>query len=182
METYISLLRGINIGKKQIPMKELKALYESLGFKNVQTYIQSGNVLFQYKKSKAEKLSQMVEKKIEEIFGHDVRVLHLTIPDIDEVIAGNPFTRQLSATEKIYVAFLITPVTDEERLQKLNEMDFIPDKFIVTHRAVYIYCDKGYGTTKINNNFFEAKLKIAATTRNWNTTLKMCELAKKINP
>lgn len=180
MEIYISLLRGINIGKKQIPMKELKAMYESLGFKNVQTYIQSGNVLFQYKKTKTDKLSQMVEKKVEETFGFDVRVLHLTIPDIEAVISENPFIRQ-AAMEKVYVAFLITPPTDEERLKKLNETDVAPDKFAVTDRAIYIYCDKGYGITKINNNFFEARLKVFATTRNRNTTLKLCELAKEMS-
>ncbi len=178
METYISLLRGINVGKKQVPMKELKILYESLGFKNVRTYIQSGNVLFQYKKTKPEKLSQMVEKKMKETYGYEVRVVHLTLPDIERIIAENPFSQPLSAKEKVYIAFLITPVAEEERLRKLKETDFAPDQFAVTNNAIYIYCDKGYGTTKINNNFFEAKLKIVATTRNWNTTLQLCALAK----
>ena len=181
METYISLLRGINIGKKQLPMKELKVMYESLGFKNVQTYIQSGNVFFRHKKTDVKRLSQMVEKKIEEVFGFDVRVLHLTIPLLQEIIDANPFNRQLSSTEKVYVAFLLTAITDEERLKKLKEMDFSPDEFVVTENAIYIYCDKGYGTTRINNNFFESKLKIAATTRNWNTTFKLKELAAAIN-
>lgn len=181
METYISLLRGINVGKKQIPMKELKTLYESLEFKNVQTYIQSGNVLFQCKKTKPEKLSQLVEKQIQKTFGFEVSVLHLTLPDIEAVIAENPFADLLiSGAEKLYVAFLITSVADLERLKKLNEMDFSPDKFSVTDKAIYIWCDKSYGTTKINNNFFEAKLKISATTRNWNTTLKLRELAKEL--
>src|SRR5690606_16856995 len=152
METYISLLRGSNVGKKQVPMKELEILNESLGFKNVRTYIQSGNVLFQYKKTKPKKLSQMEEKKMNDKCGYEVRVVHLTLPDIEQIIAENPFP--LNATEKVYIAFLITPVTDEERLRKLKETDFAPDQFAVTNNAIYIYCDKGYGTTKINNNFF----------------------------
>ena len=177
METYISLLRGINVGSKQIKMAELKTMYEELGFKNVQTYIQSGNVLFQTKKTTPEKLSEKVEKKIKALFGFDVKVLHLTIEDIERIIQENPFKKEAENEERVYVAFLISQPESEERLQKLLALDHSPDKFIVTKNAIYIYCQH-YGTTKISNNFFEAKLKLAATTRNWKTTVKLRDLAK----
>src|SRR5687768_12765274 len=102
METYISLLRGINVsGQKKILMKDLKELYESLGFKNVQTYIQNGNVLFQYKKETTAKLSSKIEKAIEPRYGFQVHMQNLTILEWNAVITANPFIAEQRVIEKL---------------------------------------------------------------------------------
>ena len=181
METYISLLRGINVsGQKKILMKDLKELYESLGFKNVQTYIQSGNVLFQYKKEPASKLSAKIEKAIEAHYGFQVHVQNLTISEWNAVIAANPFITKQPVVEKLYVAFLNTS-PEAARLDTLNAMDMSPDKFVVKDKAIYTAYGDSYGTSKMHNNFFESKLRIMATTRNWKTTLKLKELAEAMS-
>ncbi|HTN46877.1 MAG TPA: DUF1697 domain-containing protein [Flavipsychrobacter sp.] len=179
METYISLLRGINVGaQKKILMKDLKALYEALGFEKVQTYIQSGNVLFQTKKQDKEMLSRKVEKKIKEVYGFDVALLHLTIPDMEKIIAANPYL----ASEKIqslYVAFLYA-IPETAKMELLKKIDLTPDQYSISDKAIYMCYDTSYGTSKMNNNFFETKLKLTATTRNWKTTIKLKELAEAL--
>lgn len=179
METYISLLRGINVGaQKKILMKDLKELYESLGFEKVQTYIQSGNVLFQTKKQDKETLSRKVEKKIKEVYGFDVAVLHLTLPDIAKIIAANPYTAS-EKTASLYIAFLYA-LPETSRIEALKKFDLAPDQYSINDKAIFMWYDTSYGTSKMNNNFFEAKLKITATTRNWKTTIKLKELAEAL--
>jgi uncharacterized protein (DUF1697 family) len=179
MTTFISMLRGINVsGQKQIRMADLKALYEGLGFGNVFTYIQSGNVIFNTDLNiTAQKLSAKIANAILEKYGFNVPVIIRTAHEIREVITANPF-QQLKGhlPEKLYVTFL------EEKpqsaiIEKINHFDFLPDKFIIIESEIYLDCAAGYGTTKLSNTFFENKLKVRATTRNWNTVNKLLELA-----
>ena len=102
MSTYISLLRGINVsGQKKILMADLKSLYEELGFTNVQTYIQSGNVVFEYQASSSEKLEQMIFDKIKAHYGFEVPNLILTSNEIEEALKSNPY----QDIEKMYFTF-----------------------------------------------------------------------------
>lgn len=179
MPTYISMLRGINVsGRKKILMPDLKALYEGLGFSRVITYIQSGNVIFGVAPGiPTLTISSLIENAIEEKYGFHVPVIIRTIDEMQAVIKANPYIKEAGQiTEKLYVTFL-----DKEpasgALDKINPFDFLPDKFIYHNREIYLDCASGYGTTKLSNTYFEKKLKMKATTRNWNTVNKLLELA-----
>jgi uncharacterized protein (DUF1697 family) len=177
METYISLLRGINVsGQKKVNMRELKAVYESLGFDNVRTYIQSGNVVFNYKKTPVKKLIADLEKAIAESFRFDVPVQIRTRKEMHKVIAENPFMKEKGLElEKHYVIFLAEE-PGKAQLEKINDLSYPPERFVISGTTIYFYCPNGYGNAKLNNNLFESKLKVSATTRNWKTVNVLAEM------
>jgi len=159
-------------------MADLDKLYEGLGFSDIITYIQSGNIIFKTGHINSVKgLSAKIEEAIQQKYGFDVPVILRTPDEMKEIINSNPFqplTGHLA--EKLYVTFL------EEKpqsaiIEKINHFDFLPDKFVINEKEVYLNCAAGYGTTKLSNTFFENKLKVRATTRNWNTVNKLLELA-----
>lgn len=181
MTTYISILRGINVsGQKLIRMADLEKLYEGLGFSNILSYIQSGNVIFRTGLSVTVKeLSVKIEEAIQQKYGFYVPVIIRTLEEMKEAIGSNPFLKGPGhPTEKLYITFL----EDKPQLaniEKINHFDFLPDKFVIIEREVFLDCAGGYGTTRLSNTFFENKLKVKATTRNWNTVNKLVELAIK---
>lgn len=178
MTTYISILRGINVsGQKKVPMKELLALYESLGFSDLHTYIQSGNVVFKSAEKKPEALVRQIEEKIKGHFGFEVPVIIRTVEELKKIRASNPFLKEPGIEEdKLHVTFL-DQLPQQPQVDKLMTYDFSPDRFILRGLEVYVYCPNGYGRTKIHNNFFEGKLKTGATTRNWKTVNTLVEMA-----
>jgi uncharacterized protein (DUF1697 family) len=175
MHTYISILRGINVsGQKKIIMTDLVKLYEDLGFTDVKTYIQSGNVVFNStKKVSNALLVKQIESKINEIYGFQVPVIIRTADDLAKIIASNPFKTE--STENLYVTFL-SNLPNSNHLEKLTELNYLPDEFIVIEKEIYLNVSS-YGTTKLSNSFFENKLKVTATTRNWNTVNKLLAIA-----
>ena len=178
MPIIISMLRGINVsGQKRVPMAELKELYEDLKFKNVTTYIQSGNVVFSSDISDAKVLLKKIEEKIFKQFGFEVPVIIRTPKEMQSAIKNNPFLKEKNIdAERLYITFLSdTPAKD--KLEKIQEYHFEPDRFIIKGKEVYLYCPISYGNSKLNNNFFENKLKITATTRNWKTVNELVRIA-----
>lgn len=163
---FISLLRGINVsGQKKVPMQQLKELYEKLGFTSVQTYIQSGNVIFSSNERDAAKLQVKIESAIKKEFGFDVLVFVRTSADLEKIVKNNPFTQQ--ETESLYITLLSqVPVEIPADLDKFKAPN---DKYKIINDVIYFYCPEGYGKTKLSNNLFEKKLKLNATTRNYNT-------------
>ena len=175
MPVFLSILRGINVsGQKQIKMADLKKLYEEMGFKNVRTFIQSGNVVFE-SKSPA-KLSQKIEQKIKEHYSFDVPVIIRTKDELQHTVKSNPFLKQKNIElDKLHVTFLAEQPA-KENITKTKEYNYKPDEFHIAEKEVYVHCPNGYGNTKINNTFFEKKLKVGATTRNWKTTNALLEM------
>lgn len=172
MKKYIILLRGINVsGKNKLPMAELRDLLNDLGFKNVQTYIQSGNVILESDKSKSE-ICKIINERIIYKFGFDVPVIARTIPELKKAIANYPFSTD--NTKIVAFVFLNRKVYET----KIDVKDISNDKYLIDNDMVYIYCEIGFAKTKLSNNLFERKLNVRATTRNYNTTLKLLELAK----
>lgn len=181
MHTYISLLRGINVsGQKKIKMKDLKTLYETLGFENVTTYIQSGNVLFQSSEKDVPAFKQDIEKRIEKGYGYPVKVLIKTKDDIKKIIEHNQFLKNKKTDiSKLYVTFLFeTPA--EPPLDDINNAKKDSEQYEVAGNEIYLFLPEGYGRAKLNNNFLERKLNVDATTRNWKTVNKLLELAEGI--
>ncbi|HWY34576.1 MAG TPA: DUF1697 domain-containing protein [Nitrosopumilaceae archaeon] len=183
MQTYISILRGINVsGHKIIKMEELRKMYVGLGFKNVQTYIQSGNVIFQYKKTKLQDLEKNVTKQIVKDFSFEVPVLVKELSELIEILSNNPFiNKRKEDVSKLHVTFL-SEEPEPANIENIKKGQYASDEFILSGKSVYLFCPNGYGNTKLNNTFFESKLKVTSTTRNWKTINGLVNLAETNPP
>lgn len=175
---YIALLRGINIGRsKRIKMADLVKTLESLGFKNIKTYLQSGNVIFEYDSSNISEIEGSIERKISETFSFSVDVIIRTKDELENIVNGNPFISEPDIElDKLHVTFL-SDIPDQKAVLNLDINAAENEKFEIIGREVYLYCPNGYARTKLKNDVFEKKLNITATTRNWKTTNKLLELS-----
>lgn len=179
MQTYISLLRGINVsGQKMIKMEALKISFEKLGFQKVQTYIQSGNVVFRFSETPTKSLETIIAKQLVLDFGYEVPVLVLTLDELTKISNHNPFlTKRSEDISKLHVTFL-SEVPQQMNLSNVTSYASGQDEFIAVENSIYLFCSDGYGKTKFNNTFFESKLKLTATTRNWKTVTALVEISK----
>ena len=181
METYIALLRGINVsGQKIIRMKDLAKLLENIGLVNVKTYVQSGNIVFQSKEESKEKMEIFIQDSIYSVFGFDVPVLVLTVYSLKNIIVNNPFIKDVSKDSPFFhiTFFAFSPVNYD--LNAIQDKKADHEEIEITNEAAYLFCPNGYGKTKLNNNFFEKQLGVKATTRNWKTTLRLQEISQKM--
>ncbi len=179
MQTYIALLRGINVsGQKKIKMAELKESLETLSFSAVVTYIQSGNIVFKSVENSAESLENKIHKKILIDFGFEVPVLVKTHQELLDTIHNNPFQKDTSKDSTLFYIVFLKEKPKAENIAKLETYDYSPEEYIIDNKIIYFYAANGAGNAKMNNNFFENKLKVKATSRNWRTTHKMVELSK----
>ena len=155
----------------------LKALYESLGVKNITTYKQSGNVIFDSVKSDTQKLSKKIEQKIESELGFSVPVLTKTQAEIHKIIKNNPYTKDTNVDpSKLYVTFLSASPKKTD-FKKLLDIESGTDTYHLSGAELYLHCPNGYGRTKLTNNLFERVLSLNATTRNWKSVNSLYEIA-----
>jgi len=177
MQKYVSLLRGINVsGQKKITMAALRDMYRQIGLEQVQSYIQSGNVLFTSGISDIDELQMRIESAIKDRFGFTVDVILRTSDAIGALSLENPFLRQDGIDlKKLHVTFFNQRVSKDVSAP-LDTRHFVPDGFSLTATHAFVFCPNGYGRTKINNLFFEKNLKVKCTTRNWNTITKLVSL------
>ena len=178
MTTYISILRGINVsGKNLIKMDALKKMYENLGFQNIKTYVQSGNVVFKATGSEKE-IAQTIIDGIKSEFGYDVPVIVLNLDDFKDIIENSPFAKDPSKDPAfLHVTFLADKPGNFDR-KAIDEKVGKGEEIHFADNAVYLYCPNGYGVTKLSNTFLESKLKVTATTRNWKSTNAIFNLAQ----
>jgi len=177
---YISILRGINVsGQKKIKMADLKSLYESLEFKNVITYIQSGNVIFDTKIQNKQEVINAIETTIQRAYGFQVPVQIRTVLEISKLICSIPFNdvNLVENNTKVLITFLSSKPT-KSAVESLQKHIIEPERLIVDNMHVYLYCPNGHGKSKLSNTFIEQKLGVSATTRNWKTVCQLQELAK----
>ena len=181
METYIAILRGINVGgKNKIQMSDLKGKLGRSGLKNVQTYIQSGNIVFECPVSSPGGVAQEIEDEIRKQYGFQVPVIVLTVSDLADIVSNNPFVTARNEEEsKLHVTFL-SEKEKKEDLNRVMEISHPPDEIIPGEKAIYLFCPDGYARTKFTNQFFERKLHVTATTRNWKTSIRLLETAKSM--
>ncbi|MFI1773165.1 DUF1697 domain-containing protein [Thalassobellus citreus] len=178
MNTYIALLRGINVsGQKKVPMAELRELLSKFGLENVQTYIQSGNVIFQHSEENKKALENNIQILILDHFGFEVTVLVRTSEELKAIFNTCPFSEVKK--ENSYFSIL-NAVPDVNLIEETQEIQYPNEEFVITNNCVYFYSSIGYGKAKCNNNFFERKLKVSGTTRNYKTVLKLLSLSNEI--
>jgi uncharacterized protein (DUF1697 family) len=172
---YAALLRGINLGShKRIAMADLRALIEALGFADVRTYVQSGNVVFRTDRAAAS-LRKRIEQAIGKELGLDVTVVIRSGRQLGDLVAANPFVRSKLPPKALYVTFLAEK-PDRKRKQALLKESFEPERFELAGEDVYLFFPNGYGRVKLNNATLERRLGVAATTRNWRTVTALAEL------
>jgi len=167
---YIAFLRAINVGgKNKIKMTELKDMFESMQLKNVKTYIQSGNVIFDYEIMDTIKLANQIEMKIGETFGFLVKTIIRTEDELRNIVNNNLLLIEPDIElDKLHVVFM-SDIPDPELVLLLDIKKEKNERFLIVSREIYVYCPNGYGKTKLNNSMFEKKLNITSTTRNWKT-------------
>jgi len=181
VQTFISILRGINVsGQKKILMTELKALYESLKFSDVNTYIQSGNVSFKTKEKLSDiQIAVKIEKAIYKKYAFEVPVIIRNEDELKKIISSNPFLKGKGIDiKKLHVTFL-SQIPGDAEIKNISEVDYSPDRFAIHGKEIYLHIPESYGETKLSNNFFEKKLKVKATTRNWKTVNKLLEMVSQ---
>jgi uncharacterized protein (DUF1697 family) len=168
------MLRGINVGgHRQIKMESLKALYASLTYEHIISYIQSGNLIFTSAQNDPHLISEAISAEIDRVFNLSVTVMIRTVDEFDTIISSNPFLKQKNPDIKsLYVVFLATAPLHIPDTTKDGA-----DEFVIADRNIYLFCPNGYGKTKFSNPFIERKLGVNATTRNWKTVTKLFDLA-----
>jgi uncharacterized protein (DUF1697 family) len=179
MQTFIAILRGINVnGQKIIKMDKLKDLFVHLNFKNVKTYIQSGNIVFQSENTDSQDLEKQIQQKILSDFGFEVPSMIKSKTEWQTVAKNNPFVdeRAIDIT-KLHVTFL-SKTPEQALIEKVEQGSYGTDQCIIINKTIYLFCPNGYGNTKLSNNFFENKLKVTATTRNWKTVNELLQMTE----
>lgn len=188
MAVYIALLRGINVGGNILKMSRLRELCEELGWSRVQTYVQSGNVVFA-STSSAASLTKILEQKLLGESRLPVSVLIRTPKQLRSILDGNPFLEPGSALRKeskanpapvrLYVAFL-GKSPSPAGVKKLKALTFSGDRLHLAGKEVYLDYAEGAGKTKLTNALLERILETRATTRNWNTVNALNDMASQL--
>jgi uncharacterized protein (DUF1697 family) len=179
MPTYVSFLRGINLGShNRIAMPALTNLYQDQGFTAVQTYLQSGNVVFDAPEEDADALEIRFSEAIRTTWGLEVPVLLRTREAVTTMLIVNPYAARAEAAPTACHITLLSSAPLPAQAEALALVSSAPDECTLLGREVYLYCPGGYGNTKFSNAFIERKLKVTATTRNLNTMRAMLTLAE----
>ena len=179
MMTYISIIRGINVtGNKLLKMDDLRKMYEGLHFKNVRTYIQSGNVIFQHDSSELKELEGKISAEIKNHFGYDVAVMVLKTGELADIIHRNPLKNDPTRDIAFMHVTILSSDPGPVNLEFINSKKAPGEELFLAGRAIYLYCPYGYGKTRLNNNFLESRLKVKATTRTWKTALELLRIAE----
>ena len=166
----------VNLGaRNKVSIKDLRALCEGLRLEDVTTYVQSGNVVFTSPAGSETEITAQIERELDRRLGLAVTVLVRSGEQLAEIVAANPFSDSGSPPTSLHVTFLTSePAADG--VTELATENFEPDEFEVVGREVYLHCPEGYGRSKLSNAYFERKLGVAGTTRNWRTVTTLAEL------
>lgn len=177
MTTYIALLRAINVGGRNlVSMCDLRALFESLGYSDVQTLLQSGNVVFKAKAGSAA-LERGLEQQTERRFRFPVAYFVRSAAEWEAIITRNPFPREAKKEPSHFVAMCLKDSPSSEQVDALRAAIRGPETVEVAGRELYAVYPNGQGSSKLTNTLIESKLQTRGTARNWNTVLKLAALA-----
>ncbi len=181
-ETYLALLRGINVGgKNKLLMRDLSAMFSNVGCEDVSTYIQSGNVVFRASPALSEGIPGLIAGQIAKSFGYRTPVVLRTAAQLDDVLNNNPFLGPEAVEESLHVLFL-ADLPAPDRVGGLDHHRSAPDTFIVRGREVYLHLPNGVARSKLTNDYFDSRLATTSTGRNWRTATKLLEMMKVLHP
>ena len=177
MTRCVSLFRGINVGGNQlVRMEALKGLHTSLGLGDVQTYIQSGNVVFTSDDADVAQIQKNIEDGFAQTFGFSVKVMVRTANQLNAIIGNNPFQDQPMRESNRIIALFLESYPVSTALEDIQKTYNGPEEIHIIGKEAFIYYPEGQGRSKLTNVFLEKKMKTAGTARNWNTVLKLQQL------
>lgn len=177
MTTHLALLRGINVsGHNMMKMETLKTMLENIGFTNVRTYLQSGNVFVDTEEESTSKVGFMIKQEIFKVFGHEVPTIVITKEDLELCFKNSPYLKEKDIdTKKLYVAFVST-VLKSENINDLKISQFKPDEASIDGNRIFIKYAVGAGKTRLEGKYIEKKLNVVVTLRNWNTVTNLLKM------
>lgn len=180
MKTWIMLMRGINVGGKNLlPMKTLRQLIEDVGGENVATYIQSGNAVFRHTETDAPELAQQVRNSVGAACGFEPQVLLLGAEDLERAIRGNPFAAETADPKSLHLWFL-SQSAERANIDGMNALRSASERFELIDTVFYLHAPDGIGRSKLAARV-ERLLGVDATARNWRTTNKVFEMARNLD-
>jgi uncharacterized protein (DUF1697 family) len=173
MTTHLALLRGINVsGHNMIKMDALKIMLENIGFQNVRTYLQSGNV-FVDSEEDAAKVGFMIKQEIFKVFGHEVPAIVIAKKDLELCFANNLYLKEKDIDiKKLYIVFVAIALK-KESIHDLKISQFKPDEATIDENRIYIKYAVGAGKTRLELKYIEKKLNVIGTMRNLNTVTNL---------
>jgi uncharacterized protein (DUF1697 family) len=175
MNRYALLLRGVNVGtKNSLPMAELRAMLEKLGCTHVQTYVQSGNAVFETKLAEAA-VTKAIEHALRACMGRPIATTLRTMREMKAIVDGNPFPQVATKPAYLCVTFLSHAPAKAE-VGPLHSVDWTPELFKVAGREIYTWHPNGQGRSPLAVALDKLPLRGAVTRRNWNTVLKLFEM------
>ena len=175
MTTFIVLLKGINVGgHRKLPMSELRSILESIGFINPRTYIQSGNVVLTSEHNDKNYVERMVSQAIHDKFGFEVMIIAMTRSDLESVFDRCPFPEE---KKKRSYFMLLHKAPTKAMIASVSEKIYPGELYQIIGTCIYYFSDVPFGRSKFNVNFFERHLNTFATSRNYNTILKLLSLS-----
>jgi uncharacterized protein (DUF1697 family) len=170
---YIAFLRGINVGRNLVKMEDLRQTFASLGYENITTYIQSGNVLFETPNRKIAVITDDIEKALRQLMNAEIGAMVRTVAEVEKVVRDNPFaTLHSDDTIKMYVTFLSEKPDNKPTLPLVSKNNDI-EVFHTEDREAFSICRRHNGKFGFPNQFIEKQLGMPATTRNWTTVTKV---------
>lgn len=179
MRTYIALLRGINVsGQKKVKMADLRQMLQRLGFQEVTTYIQSGNIVLKSDETQIGAIENKITQGINDAFGFEVPILVKPKREIQNILENNPFDNAEDIEANSIYFVLLKEMPESSLIEFFNKEKYDSERFAIIDKCVYLCCKNGYGKAKLNNNLIERKLKVSATTRNYRTMTKLLEMSK----
>ena len=179
MTTYIALFRGINVGGNNIvPMKDLAALFAKVGFVDVRTYIQSGNVVFTSARRDERAIAKQIAEAVRKSRGFEPRVIVLTLASLKKAAAANPFPESAGDPRSVHVFFLAGRAARAD-LGAMERAKAKGERFALKGLAFYVHAPAGIGRSKLAG-CCERLLGVDVTARNWRTVTSLIELAESI--
>jgi uncharacterized protein (DUF1697 family) len=177
MERQIALLRGINVGRtKRMEMARLREMMGELGYEDVRTYVQSGNVVFSAPDRRPTEVERHLTEGIAATFGFDVPILVRTRDEIADVVAANPLG-DLATNPSRYHVFFLSAAADPERVADIEPASFAPETFALRGRELYLWTPDGIYASPLAKTLSEKRLGVTATARNWRTVEKLLAMA-----
>jgi uncharacterized protein (DUF1697 family) len=166
-------------GHNTVKTKDLAEMFADLGYPDAKIFIQSGNIIFRSKEER-HKLSVQIEGAISEKFSFDIDVMLRTVEEVKALATRNPYLNEEKFNPARMGVVFLKSVPGKESVARMDSISFPPDKFMIDKQEIFLFCPDGFGRSKLNTNFFERKLGVPGTARNWKTINSILELAEKM--